>query len=42
MANNDQPNSPNRETYDGFMSATKWGVIVIVIVLALLGIFLVR
>ncbi len=42
MANNDhQGASDHRETYEGFMSMTKWGVILIVIALLLMAIFLV-
>lgn len=44
MANDaNQPNSGNsdhRETYEGFMSATKWGVALVSIVLILMAIFL--
>ena len=31
----------NRQTYDGFMAATKWGVIAVAVVLLLMAIFLV-
>jgi hypothetical protein len=31
----------NRETYASFMSMTKWGVILVVVVLALMALFLV-
>ena len=43
MANN-EPNhghTDHSETYQGFMSATKWGVIAIVVALLLMAIFLV-
>ncbi|MEY3267322.1 MAG: Bacterial aa3 type cytochrome c oxidase subunit [Pseudomonadota bacterium] len=42
MANNDhQGTNDHRETYEGFMSVTKWGVILIVIALVLMAVFLV-
>jgi hypothetical protein len=42
MANNDhQGTKDHRETYEGFMSVTKWGVILIVIALVLMAVFLV-
>nr|WP_310523150.1 aa3-type cytochrome c oxidase subunit IV [Polymorphobacter sp.] len=44
MANDGkEPNNGNtdhRQTYDGFMAATKWGVIAIAVVLILMAIFL--
>lgn len=33
--------APNRETYSSFMSMAKWGVIFVVVVLALMAMFLV-
>lgn len=33
--------APNRETYSSFMSMTKWGVILVVVVLAMMAVFLV-
>ena len=42
MANNDQKGaSDHRETYDSFMSVTKWAIILIVAVLVLLAILFV-
>ncbi len=41
MANNDHKGTTDhRETYDSFMSVTKWGVILVVIALLLMAIFL--
>ena len=33
-------NTDNRQTYEGFMAATKWGVILVAVVLILMAIFL--
>ena len=33
--------TPNRETYSSFTSMTKWGVILVVVLLALMAVFLV-
>lgn len=42
MANNDQKGATDhRETYDSFMSVTKWAIILIVAVLVLLAILFV-
>ena len=44
MANNVQESNTkdtqHRDTYEGFMSVTKWGLIFVVTVLALMAIFL--
>lgn len=44
MANNlheaNTNDTEHRETYEGFMSVTKWGVIFVVTVLVLMAIFL--
>ena len=42
MANNDQKGATDhRETYDSFMSVTKWAIILIVAILVLLAILFV-
>ena len=42
MANNDHKGATDhRQTYDSFMSVTKWGVILVVIALLLMAFFLV-
>ena len=33
--------TPNRETYSSFTSMTKWGVILVVVLLAVMAVFLV-
>ncbi len=41
MANNDhKATTDHRETYDSFMSVTKWAIILIVIALLLMAIFI--
>lgn len=43
MADNDIPvhaYEPHQETYEGFITMTKWGVIACVVVLVLMAIFL--
>jgi Bacterial aa3 type cytochrome c oxidase subunit IV len=41
MASNEHSNDSHRSTYESFTSFTKWGTIVIVIVVAALYVFLV-